>query len=161
MFESRVSIFFINHVPRQWEIGNTARNQVRSLTNTAITLHKHRKYQLVARRKSSYEAKRKRLKIKYVFVTVYSKGIKRASNDHMLASLVGTTSNRAGAIIRAREALLVTRLLVGARRLGRASGALLENITLVDSILVVGLCWARVSDVLVEEWIAVHVNLPS
>jgi len=55
-------------------------------------------------------------------------------------SLVGSASDTAGAIVRARETLLITRLLVGARRLGRASGALVDHVALVDGVLVVGLC---------------------
>ena len=61
------------------------------------------------------------------------------STDRACASLVGTTSNTAGAIFRARETLLVARLLVGAGRLGRASGALADDVVLVDGVLIVGL----------------------
>ena len=61
------------------------------------------------------------------------------SDDHARASLVGAASNTAGAIIRAREALLVAGLLVGTGRLGRASGALVDDVALVDGVLLVGL----------------------
>jgi len=67
-------------------------------------------------------------------------GIMRALDDCACASLVGATSNSAGAILRARETLLVTRLLVGAGRLGCTSGALVDDVALVDGILLVGLC---------------------
>jgi hypothetical protein len=57
------------------------------------------------------------------------------------SSLVGTTSNSAGAILRTRKALFVTRLAIGTSRLGCASGALVEDIALVDGVLLVALCW--------------------
>lgn len=53
--------------------------------------------------------------------------------------LVGTAGDTAGAILGARKAFLITGLLVCARRLGCASGALINNIALVDGVLVVGL----------------------
>lgn len=56
---------------------------------------------------------------------------------HHLNTALGDT---AGAIIRAREALLITRLLVGAARLGRTSGALRDHVALVDGVLVISLC---------------------
>jgi hypothetical protein len=57
------------------------------------------------------------------------------------SSLVGTTSNTAGAILRARKTLLVAGLLVCAGRLGCTSGALVDDVALVDGVLLVGLCW--------------------
>jgi hypothetical protein len=56
------------------------------------------------------------------------------------SSLVGATSNTAGAILGARETLLVAGLLVGAGRLGGASSALLDDVALVDGVLLVRLC---------------------
>lgn len=55
------------------------------------------------------------------------------------ASLVGTTSNAAGAILRARETLLITGLLVSTGRLGRTSGTFFNDVALVDGVLLVGL----------------------
>lgn len=66
--------------------------------------------------------------------------IMRPLDINARASLVGATSNTAGAIVRAREALLIAGLLVGTGRLGRASGALVDDIALIDSALLVGLC---------------------
>ena len=56
-----------------------------------------------------------------------------------IAPLVGTASDTAGAILGAREALLITRLLVSAGRLGCTSGALVDDIALINGVLVVGL----------------------
>jgi hypothetical protein len=67
-------------------------------------------------------------------------GIMRVLDTESFAALVGATGNSAGAILRAGKALLVTGLLVGAGRLGRASGALIDDVALVDSILLIGLC---------------------
>lgn len=67
-------------------------------------------------------------------------GIMRALDIPAFASLVGTTSDSTGAVLRARETLLITRLLVGAGGLGRASGALIDDVALVDGVLLVGLC---------------------
>lgn len=66
-------------------------------------------------------------------------GITRALGNHARASLVGTTSNTAGAILRTGKTLLVAGLLVGTGRLGRASGALADDVALVDGVLLVGL----------------------
>lgn len=66
-------------------------------------------------------------------------GIMRTLDIQACTSLVGATSNTAGAIFRTRETLLVTGLLVGARRFGRASGALADNVVLIDGVLIVGL----------------------
>ena len=66
-------------------------------------------------------------------------GITRALGNHARASLVGTTSNTAGAIFRAGKTLLVAGLLIGAGRLGRASGAFVDDVALVDGVLLVGL----------------------
>ena len=62
------------------------------------------------------------------------------STNHACASLVGTASNTAGAILRARKTLLVAGLLVGAGGLGCASGALVNDVALVDGVLVISLC---------------------
>ena len=67
-------------------------------------------------------------------------GIMRALDIPAFASLVGTTSDSAGAVLRARETLLVTRLLVGTGGLGRTSGALIDDVALVNGVLLVGLC---------------------
>jgi hypothetical protein len=61
-------------------------------------------------------------------------------SSHVWYHLVNTTSNTASAIVRARESLLVARLLVGSGGFGGASGSLVEDVGLVDGVLVVGLC---------------------
>ena len=55
------------------------------------------------------------------------------------ACLVGATSDAAGAILRTGKAFLVTGLLVGAGRLGGTSGALADDVALVDGVLLVAL----------------------
>jgi hypothetical protein len=72
-------------------------------------------------------------------------GIMRELDIQTCASLVGSASNTAGAIFGARKTLLVTGLLVGAGRLGCASGALFDDVALVDGVLLIGLCSQRVS----------------
>jgi hypothetical protein len=67
-------------------------------------------------------------------------GIMRTLDIQACTSLVGATSNTAGAIFRTRETLLVTGLLVGAGGLGCASGALVDDVALVNGVLLVGLC---------------------
>jgi hypothetical protein len=66
-------------------------------------------------------------------------GIRRVLDTKSFASLVGATGNSAGAILRAGKTFLVTGLLVGAGRLGCTSGALIDDVALVDGILLVGL----------------------
>jgi hypothetical protein len=67
-------------------------------------------------------------------------GIMRALDIQTCVSLVGSASNTAGAIFRTRETLLVTGLLIGAGRLGCASGALLDDVALVDGVLLISFC---------------------
>lgn len=55
-------------------------------------------------------------------------------------SLVGTASNTAGAILRAGKTLLITRLLVSARTLGGTSGAVANDVALINSVFLVTLC---------------------
>ena len=80
-------------------------------------------------------------------------GVMRAFDNYARASLVGATSNTAGAILRAGEALLVAGLLVGTGRLGRASGAFVDDVALVDGVLLVGL-WGCVLAYVVHQRIA-------
>ena len=67
-------------------------------------------------------------------------GIMRALGIPAFASLVGTTGDSAGAVLGARETLLIARLLVCTGGLGRTSGALVDDVALVDGVLLVGLC---------------------
>jgi hypothetical protein len=53
---------------------------------------------------------------------------------------MNTTSNTTSTILRARETLLVARLLVGSGGFGGASGSFVEDVGLVDGVLVVGFC---------------------
>ena len=66
-------------------------------------------------------------------------GIMRTLDIQACTSLVGATSNTAGAILRARKTLLVAGLLVCAGRLGCASGTLVDDVALVNGVLLVGL----------------------